>query len=75
MSPRVFLTFAEVAERWGCGVKVVRAAVDRDELRAHRFSRKVVRVALDELERYERRLGGARSRDRHAEGEGHGGTS
>ncbi len=75
MSGRAFLSLDQVAERWQCGKKVVRGAIDRGELRAHRFSRKVVRVALDELERYERRLSGARSRDRHAEGAEHGGTS
>ncbi len=71
MSPS-FLTIEQVAERWQ---KVVRAAIDRGELRAHRFSRKCVRLAVAEVERFERSLGGARSRDRHAEGEGHGGTS
>ena len=74
MSPS-FLTIEQVAERWQVGKKVVRAAIDRGELRAHRFSRKCVRLAVAEVERFERSLGGARSRDRHAEGEGHGGTS
>ncbi len=71
----VFLTIEQVAERWQCGKKVVRGAIDRGELRVYPFSRKTIRIALDELERYERRLSGARSRGCHADGEEHGGTS
>ncbi len=72
MSGATFMTLDQVAERWQVEKRVVRGAIDRGQLRAHRFSRKVIRIALDELERFERRLSGARSRDRHAEGAGHG---
>ncbi len=75
MSATPFLTLHAVAERWSCGLKVVRAAIDRGDLRVHRFSRKCVRVSLADVERCEARSTGARSRDRHAEGAKHGGTT
>lgn len=72
----LFLTLQEVADRWRTSKKAVRAAIDRGELRATRFNRKVVRVRLDELERYEARSTGAELRDRHrTKGEPDGGLS
>jgi hypothetical protein len=50
-SPTKYLSVPEVAERWACENKLIYAASGR--LAALRIGRKLLRVALSEIERYE----------------------
>jgi excisionase family DNA binding protein len=49
-----YLSIPEVAERWSCEHKLVYAEVAAGRLKAIRIGKKLLRVAVSELERYER---------------------
>lgn len=49
-----FLSVAELAQRWGCSTKTVKRMVRADLISQTYFSAQMVRVAIEEVERYER---------------------
>jgi excisionase family DNA binding protein len=51
LKPSRFLTVAQVATELAVSEKHVRRAIEREELKFHRFGR-VIRVARDALEQY-----------------------
>lgn len=52
MSEKRFYTIVELAERWSVTVKWVRGKIYDGEIHAAKFG-KLVRIAVDEVERYE----------------------
>jgi excisionase family DNA binding protein len=51
----LFLTPRQVAERWGCSARHVRDLCQRGDLRAMRLGLESWRIAVSEVEAYERR--------------------
>ena len=53
-----FLSVADLAQRWGCSTKTVKRMVRADLISQTYFSAQMVRVAIEEVERYERECRG-----------------
>lgn len=54
MNGDTVLTVNELAERWRCDRRTVTAAIHAGRLNAFRTGRRVYRIALAEVERFER---------------------
>ena len=53
-----FLSVADLAERWGCSTKTVTRMVRAGRISETYFSARMVRYAIEEIERYEREYRG-----------------
>lgn len=53
-APPVVFTVMELVARWRCDRRTVMEAIKADRLRAFRISKREYRIALAEVERYER---------------------
>lgn len=53
-----FLSVADLAERWGCSSKTVERMARANLISETYFSARMVRVAIEEVERYERECRG-----------------
>lgn len=52
--PHAVLTVSELAKRWRCTRASIMAAIHAGSLRAFRIGARTHRVAMDEVERYEK---------------------